>query len=86
MRFGPELTCRELTGFLADYLAGGLVLSERAVFEAHLAECPDCTTYLRTYARTVQLAKDAHAETPDQVDVPEALVRAIVAARPRAGK
>ena len=79
------MTCRELVEFLADYMAGELPAKVRRVFEAHLADCPECVTYLRSYADTVRLAR-ACAETDDAVpaEVPERLVRAILAARRRA--
>ncbi len=76
------MTCREFLGFLADYLAGEAPPESRARFDAHLAECPPCVTYLRTYERTIALGKAACAEDdalPE--DVPEALVRAVLAAR-----
>jgi len=78
-----ELTCRELSEFIADYVAGELAPQERSVFDEHLAECPDCRDYLRTYADTIRLAKDAYANEPVPADVPEELVRAIVVARQR---
>ena len=79
------MTCRELVEFLADYLDGDLPAEVRRVFEAHLAECPECATYLRGYADAIRLAR-ACAETDDAVpaEVPERLVQAIVAARRRA--
>ncbi len=79
------MTCRELVEFLADYLAGDLPAEVRRVFETHLGECPECVTYLRSYADTVRLAR-ASAETDDAVaaEVPERLVRAVLAARRRA--
>jgi len=79
-----ELTCRELTEFLADYFAGELSPDERPLFEGHLAECPGCAAYLRSYAETMRLAKDACEDEQVPVGVPEQLVRAIVAARPSA--
>jgi anti-sigma factor RsiW len=78
-----DLTCRELAGFVADWVDGALAPDERARFDAHVAACPDCATYLRTYAQTIRLAKDAHADEPAPADVPEDLVRAILDARPR---
>jgi len=74
------LTCRELTGFLADYFAGVLPAEIRAGFERHVADCSDCTAYLRGYADTVRLAKDAYADVPVAADVPERLVQAVLAA------
>jgi len=78
-----ELTCRELADFLADYFAGELGLDERSAFERHLAECPDCAAYLRSYAETIRLARDAYTDDPVPAGVPEELVRAILAARER---
>jgi len=78
-----ELMCREVTEFLADYFAGELGPDERSLFEGHLAECPDCVAYLRSYAETMRLAKDAYEADPVPAGVPEQLIRAILAARER---
>jgi anti-sigma factor RsiW len=77
------LTCRELADFLADYFAGELHLDERSAFERHLAECPDCAVYLRSYAETIRLARDAYTDDTVSAGVPEKLVRTIIAARER---
>ena len=76
-----ELTCRELVDFVADYLSGELAPEVRAVFDEHLAECPDCVAYLRTYEDTIRLARDAAGADPVPAAVPDRLVRAILAAR-----
>lgn len=77
----PELTCRDLTAFLDDYVAGELGVEERARFDEHLAECPDCLAYLASYVDTVRRAKDAYRDDPVPGAIPEPLVRAILAAR-----
>jgi anti-sigma factor RsiW len=77
------MTCRELAGFLDDYVAGTLDAAQGATFAAHLAACPDCRAYLRGYADTMRLAKDAYADEPIPPAVPERLVHAILAARDR---
>jgi anti-sigma factor RsiW len=77
------MTCGELSGFLDDHLDGSLPPPARKTFDAHLGECPECAAYLRSYATTIRLAK-ATADPPNapiRDDVPEALVRAILAAR-----
>jgi anti-sigma factor RsiW len=67
-----------------DYLAESLSVSERAVFEHHLGECPDCVAYLSTYRQTIELGKAAcRADDPVPADAPEELVQAILAARRR---
>ena len=77
------MTCRDFAEFLSQYVSGELAMAERAEFEAHLAECPTCVAYLDTYQKTIQLGKTAYAHPEDQVpdEVPEQLVRAILAAR-----
>ena len=79
------MTCRELIEFLADYLSGELPAEERRLFEEHLAECPDCVAYLKTYEATIRLGKDAFSSVQDTgcADAPEELVAAILAARRR---
>lgn len=79
-----ELTCRDVADFVAGYLANELGAQARSLFEEHLAECPDCVAYLRSYADTVRLTRDAHAMAAAEAGVPEELVRAIVAARRKA--
>ena len=77
------MTCRELVEFLSAYLDGELAPGERAGFDAHLSACPECLAYLNTYRATVTLGRGAFDQPGDPVpaDVPEELVRAILAAR-----
>jgi anti-sigma factor RsiW len=79
------MTCRELTEFLIDYVDGTLPPAKRTTFDRHLAECADCRTYLGNYEQTIRLGKAVCREEHDAVDddVPEELVRAIVAATRR---
>ena len=58
------MTCREFIDFLMEYLSGELSARERAEFERHLADCPDCSAYLRSYEETIKLGKAAFAD-PD---------------------
>ena len=78
------ITCREFADFMSDYFAGELTPDVRSQFDDHLARCVNCRRYLASYQESVTLAKhayDGNAELPD--DVPEDLVRAILAARPK---
>ena len=79
------MTCRELVEFLMDYLDGLLSESERLRFEEHLGECPDCDAYLATYREAIRLGKEACTDGEDAIpsEVPEDLVRAVLAARRR---
>lgn len=80
------ITCREFVAFLDDYLAGSLSEDRRAEFNRHLAECPSCVAYMKTYRAAIEMGRDALRRTGDPVpeDVPEALVQAILAARRKA--
>ena len=49
-----ELTCKELTELITDYLEQRLSETERARFEQHLAICQACVTYLDQMRLTVK--------------------------------
>lgn len=80
---GERMTCRTVIEFLAEYLSGELLDHQRVAFDAHLAECSACVAYLKSYERTVALGKDAFADpdAPVPTEVPDELVKAILAAR-----
>jgi anti-sigma factor RsiW len=77
------LTCREFVELLYDYLLGGLGAERTAVMNAHLAACPSCVAYLKTYEASIRMGRLALAPSDDPVpaEVPDALVRAVLAAR-----
>lgn len=78
-RTGPALTCRTFVQFLDDYLAGSLSEPERDAFNAHLAACPPCVAYMKTYKATVRAGKAAFAADESiPAEVPEALLRAVL--------
>ncbi len=66
-------------GFLGEYVAGALDPSERTAFEHHLADCPHCIAYVRSYRETMRLAKDSAPPDAD-VAMPPEVVDAILAA------
>jgi len=82
----PMLTCRDFVEFLDEYLSGALAEDRRAEFSAHLAQCPSCVTYMKTYQATMELGRSVLpcSEDPVSKEVPEELVRAVLAARARA--
>jgi anti-sigma factor RsiW len=76
------MTCREFADFMMDYLSGELPSADRSRFEQHLVLCSNCRKYLTSYEETVKLGKKAFDDdTALPADVPEELVRAILAAR-----
>jgi anti-sigma factor RsiW len=81
----PRLTCRECVEFLMDYLDDGLSIEVRATFERHLTACANCVRYLESYKATTAVCKKAF-EVGDREalpPVPEELIKAILAARPK---
>ena len=79
------MTCREFADFMADYLADELPPDLRRPFDDHLSVCVNCQRYLTSYRETIALGKGAFADDDAAVpaDVPEELVKAILAARQR---
>jgi anti-sigma factor RsiW len=78
------MMCREVIGFLADYLDGALPPEVAAEFEEHLAECDSCVAYLASYRETILAARVAVVQKDDLLDdAPEELIEAILQSRPR---
>lgn len=76
------MTCREVYGFLDDFLEGILDPATFESFEAHLGRCSSCKTYLTTYRATVAAARASElADAPSFDEVPHDMVEAILAAR-----
>ncbi|MBS0191987.1 MAG: zf-HC2 domain-containing protein [Phycisphaerales bacterium] len=77
------ITCRELIGFLADYLEGRLTEEQRHEFDRHLSVCPSCVNYLDAYRKTVALGRLAltPSDSSAQGRAPEGLLQAIKSAR-----
>jgi anti-sigma factor RsiW len=48
-----DVACQELVETVTAYLEGMLSAAERASFEAHLAACAGCRTYLDQMRRTI---------------------------------
>jgi anti-sigma factor RsiW len=76
------MTCRDFVALLMRYLSAELSPAQWARFEEHLAECPDCVAYLDSYQQTIRLGREAYADPQGDGadDIPEELVRAILAA------
>jgi anti-sigma factor RsiW len=50
----PEMPCRELVELVTDYLEDRLSPADRARFEAHVAECEYCETYVEQMRQTIR--------------------------------
>jgi predicted anti-sigma-YlaC factor YlaD len=75
------MTCREVYGFLDGFLDGSLDALTRLAFKGHLMLCSACRKYLATYRATIEVARGSErAEAPPD-DIPEELIRIILASR-----
>ena len=55
LRRKKTLTCRELVELVTHYFDGALSRADRAAFEAHIAGCTNCRTYVEQFRRTVEM-------------------------------
>jgi anti-sigma factor RsiW len=64
-----ELTCKELTELITDYLEERLPETERIRFEQHLSICPGCVTYLEQMRFTIKaLGAKLSGKIPEAVE------------------
>lgn len=79
------ITCEHLVGFLTDYIENTLSPDERARFDKHLTLCPECVDYLYNFKTTLHACQCSreHVSANDAPSIPENLVQAILAARPK---
>jgi anti-sigma factor RsiW len=82
------VTCRQLADFILEYLDGQLPDQTKSAFEHHLTLCPNCVNYIASYGKTVEMARRAFDADPSEpsLQMPEELVRAILAARQAPGE
>jgi anti-sigma factor RsiW len=67
------MSCRELVELVTAYLDDALSAAERARFEAHVAECGECATYI---AQLADVAKVAGTLT--EADIPPEALSALL--------
>jgi anti-sigma factor RsiW len=72
MSSARTITCQELTEVLTEYLEGVMPVEDRVRFEAHLAICDGCVTYVTQMRQTIEAARalqPAHVEAtvPDDL-------------------
>jgi anti-sigma factor RsiW len=59
-----SLSCQELVELVTDYLENHLSEHDRALFEAHIAVCPGCSTYVDQMRQTIRAVGSLAAEPP----------------------
>ena len=60
-----EVVCQQLVELVTDYLEGALDPDLAARFEAHLAVCGKCTTYVEQFRLVIREAGTITAEALD---------------------
>lgn len=56
------LKCRDVGQLLLDYVDGALASEHQRDLEVHLADCPACLAFLRTYRETIRVSRDVRCE------------------------
>ena len=81
--FPGQITCTEFEQFVIDFYEKTLSDKQHSMFEFHMSICPKCNVHFRSYVLAIELGKKVcEGEGDDLVeDVPEDLVRAILATR-----
>jgi anti-sigma factor RsiW len=65
----PELTCRELTELITDYLEDRLSQTDRVRFEQHLSVCPGCAAYVDQMCVTIKaIGSKPPIEIPSSIE------------------
>lgn len=59
----PGLTCQELVELVTEYIECTLAPADRARFEAHIAPCEYCASYVRQMRETLVLLGELPAST-----------------------
>src|SRR5881409_2743685 len=70
-----ELTCKELTELITDYLEEHLSQADRVRFEQHLSVCPGCIAYLDQMRATIKTIG-----ARPRIDVPPAIQSSLLEA------
>ena len=56
------LSCQELVELVTDYLENNLSTHERELFDAHVAVCPGCATYVEQMRQSIRAVGSLAAE------------------------
>lgn len=70
LRRRSPLVCQEVVELVTDYLEGTMPPRERARFESHIADCPNCRRYLAQMRTTLDVLGriEAEAVAPEAMD------------------
>ncbi len=77
LRRRSPLVCQEVVELVTDYLEGTMPPRDRARFESHIADCPNCRRYLAQMRTTLAVLGriEPDAVAPEAMDELVALYR-----------
>jgi anti-sigma factor RsiW len=77
LRRPSPLVCQKVVELVTDYLEDAMPPRERARFERHIADCPNCRRYLAQMRTTLAVLGriEAEAVAPEAMDEMLALYR-----------
>ena len=52
-----DTTCEAAISMIGNYLTDSMAPRVRDEFEQHLSLCPDCTAFLKTYKKTIEVTR-----------------------------
>jgi len=52
-----DTSCEATVSMIGNYLTGSMAARLRDEFEQHLSLCPDCTAFLKTYKKTIEVTR-----------------------------
>lgn len=58
----PMLRCRDIVELLGEYIDGELDPATAEALRAHLADCRECTAFIKTYRGTVRMTRQLREE------------------------
>jgi anti-sigma factor RsiW len=50
--------CKDVVKLLSDYIDGECSSEDRALIDVHLADCPECITFVNTFRKSISMAKN----------------------------
>ena len=65
--FSSQPSCKDVDGFLGDYMEGVLEPGTVDKFDAHIAQCPMCMKFFEQYKQTIALTNGDSVEVPDEL-------------------
>jgi anti-sigma factor RsiW len=57
-----DVSCKSITDLIWRYVGGRLDTNLKLEFEEHLQICPDCVNFLKTYKKTMSLARSLRSD------------------------